>query len=96
MKYRWKEVEDDVQYELRLLIDGVTYVVASVERRYGGYPWVAYVSGFVDQGQTPVEGVCWDDLYEAKQEVLTFIKVWWVTGAFQRLSDTERETWSMC
>ena len=93
MNYKWKEVEADTQHELYLLIDGHKYMVASVERRYDSYPWIAFVSGFIDEGQTPVEGVCWDNLREAKHDVLTFIKVWWVSGAFKRLSPDELDAW---
>lgn len=94
MKYRWKEIEADAQHSLYLLIDGAAYEVAIVEKRYPDMPWTAFVAGFVDAEKTPVEGdVQWDDVHDAKKEVLTYIKVWWVSGAFRRMSEDELEAW---
>jgi hypothetical protein len=93
VNYRWSTNVEGEHYRLLLLIDGHKYEVACVEKSYRDQPWVAFVSGFVDEEQTPVEGVFWEHLHEAKSAVLTFIKVWWVTGAYHRMNDKERESW---
>jgi hypothetical protein len=95
VKYRWKTHTQDEFYRLCLLIDGDTYEVATVEKnRYTNEPdWTAFVTGFVSEEKTPVEGVSWEYLIDAKAAVLNYIKVWWVSGAFQRMDDKERSQW---
>lgn len=98
MKYRWKETDEGMQHKLCLLIDhpvigGRMYEAAYLDRAYTAEHWTAFISGFIDEEQTPVEGVFWEDLHDAKKEVLAYIKVWWVTGTFQRMNEEEREAW---
>jgi hypothetical protein len=98
MKYRWKKTgEDDYdeQWTLYLILDGVKYVFAEIS--WYGYmeKWGVFVSGFANDETVHVEKR-YELLCDAKQEVLDYAKVWWVSGVYQRMNDRERKSWHEC
>lgn len=96
MKYRWKrrgeEEWDDETWRLYLILDGKQYVFA-ILTWYGHIErWDVFVAGFVSEEQVHVEKR-YDLLCDAKRDVMDYAKVWWVTGAMQRMNEDEKRQW---
>ena len=98
MKYRWKKTGEDGHDELwtlYLILDGVKYTFAEVSWYDYVEKWSVFVSGFASDETVHVEKR-YQLLCDAKQEVLDYAKVWWVSGVYQRMNDRERKSWHEC
>jgi hypothetical protein len=98
MKYRWhKRGEDayDERWILYLILDhpeGGGKKYAAVEVKWHGYMERWSVSGFVSEEKVHVEKK-YEMLCDAKEDIMNYMKVWYVSGALQRMSADELESW---
>ena len=95
MKYRWKktgEDEYDERWVLYLILDGVQYPCVEVLWYSDREVWSVFVSGFVCEEKVHIEKH-YELLCDAKADALTYIKVWWVTGEANRMTEGERNAW---
>lgn len=95
MRYRWKQMDKGYTeaYLLYLIVDDAKYEAAEVTWYGNTERWVVFVSGYVCEDKVHVEGTRYELLCDAKRDVMDYMKVWWVTGEFQRLSEHERDNW---
>ena len=98
MKYRWKKTGEDGHDELwtlYLILDGVKYAFAEITWYDYLEKWSVFVSGFASEEAVHVEKR-YQLLCDAKQEVLDYAKVWWVSGVYQRMNAEEKQNWREC
>jgi hypothetical protein len=96
MRYRWKTVRADEYDEARILyliLDEGKYEFADISWYHSVERWTVFVNGFVSEQRLDVEEARYELLSDAKHDVLTYAKVWWVTGAFQRMNEDEKRQW---
>ena len=95
MRYRWKKIDNGhtETWVLFLILDGKKHSAVEVSWHEHVEKWIVFVSGYVSEDTTHVEDTRYDLLCDAKREVMDYMQVWWVSGAFQRLSDKERDNW---
>jgi hypothetical protein len=95
MKYRWKTIradEYDEAHVLYLILDDGKYEFADISWQFDMERWTVFVAGFVSEQRLDVERP-YELLCDAKHDVLTYAKVWWVSGAFQRMNEDEKRQW---
>jgi two-component SAPR family response regulator len=95
MKYRWKKFgEDDYDegHVLYLILDDGKYEFADISWQFDMERWTVFVAGFVSEETLSIEKH-YELLSDAKHDVLTYAKVWWVTGAMQRMNEDEKRQW---
>lgn len=98
MRYRWKKTGEDgydEMYSLYLILDGHKYSFAEVAWNFNIEKWKVFVSGFASEETVHVEKT-YSLLCDAKQEVLDYAKVWFISGAYQRMNADERKSWQEC
>ena len=96
MKYRWKKesnIDSEESWCLYLILDGKKYEFASIDWYPDIEQWDVFVTGYVSEDMTPPEEQKYDLLCNAKNDVLTYAQVWWVSGVFQRMNTDEKEKW---
>ena len=95
MKYRWKKHGEegyDEAYTLNLILDDGKYELGDVTWYTDIERWHVFVSGYVSEDHADVERN-YELLCDAKKELLNYMRVWWVSGAFQRMNDSEKYVW---
>ena len=100
MKYRWKKSEnawDDEVWRLYLILDqpeggDMKYLSAMVTWYEHTETWDVFVVGSVSEEAVDIERT-YELLCDAKEAVMNYMTVWWVTGAMQRMNDDERRQW---
>jgi len=95
MRYRWKKTVDkydDEEWSLYLILDGKKYGFANINWYSDTEEWELFVSGFVCDDVLDIERT-YDLLCDAKEAVMNYMTVWWVTGAMQRMHTEERRQW---
>jgi hypothetical protein len=94
MRYRWAKRgnEWEEMWTLYLILDGKKYGFADVNWYFDMERWGVFVSGFVCEEKAHVERP-YELLCDAKNDVLDYAKVWWVSGALQRMNEDEKRQW---
>jgi hypothetical protein len=94
MKYRWKKRGDepDELWALYLILDGGKYAFAEITWYDYLDKWSVFISGFASEETVHVEKR-YDLLCDAKNDVMDYAKVWFISGVFQRMNDDEKESW---
>ena len=95
MKYRWKkhgEEDWDIAHTLYLILDDAKYGFAEINWYPDIEKWELFVSGFVSDDVLEIERE-YELLSDAKRAAHTYMTVWWVTGAMQRMNDDEKRQW---
>jgi hypothetical protein len=98
MKYRWKKTgEDDYdeRWVLYLILDGVQYSCVEILWYSNIAKWSVFVSGFVCEEKVHIERP-YELLCDAKSDALTYMKVWVVSGVYQRMNADEKQNWHEC
>ena len=94
MKYRWKKRGEDWEemWSLYLILDGHKYPFAEVNWYESMETWTVFVSGYVCEEAVHVEKR-YAYLCDAKADVMDYAKVWWVSGALNRMNEDELRQW---
>lgn len=95
MKYRWKkhgEEDWDIAHTLYLILDDGQYGFAEINWYPDIEKWELFVSGFVSEEALEIERE-YELLSDAKRAAYTYMTVWWVSGAMQRMNDDEKRQW---
>lgn len=95
MNYRWRKTGEgdyDESYLLYLILDGKKYEFADVTWYSNTEKWKVFVSGFVSEEKLEIERT-YELLCDAKEDVLNYAKVWWISGVYQRMDADERRQW---
>lgn len=96
MRYRWKknvDPWDDEVWRLYLILDGKKYPFAILTWYEHTETWDVFIVGYVSEEQVHVERP-YELLCDAKRDVMDYAKVWWVTGAVNRMNADELRWWS--
>lgn len=95
MKYRWKKRGEDgydEQWTLYLILDGKLYPAVEISWYDSIEQWSVFVSGFVCDETVHIEKR-YELLCDAKKDALDYMRVWLVSGVYQRMSADERKSW---
>jgi hypothetical protein len=96
MKYAWKVTgrnEWDETHTLYLILDKKKYPFAEIVRHDSFGKYSLWVNGWVSEETLDIERARYNELKDAKDTAFTYMQVWWVSGAFQRMNDEERKHW---
>jgi hypothetical protein len=96
VKYRWKRRGEDgwdESYLLYLILDGKKYEFADITWQPDLARWAVFVSGYASEETVHVERDEYELLCDAKRDVLDYMKVWFVSGSFQRMNAAEKDSW---
>ena len=96
MRYRWiKRGEDDWDeaHALYLILDGKKYEFGQINWGEVFERWDLFISGFACEETLDIEKERYELLCDAKNILLNYARVWYVTGTFQRMSDDEKKSW---
>lgn len=98
MKYRWKKTGEDgydERWVLYLILDDVQYPCVEI-LWYGNIDkWSVFVSGYVCEEKVHIEKF-YELLCDAKADALNYMKVWFVSGVYQRMNAEEKNAWHEC
>lgn len=95
MKYRWKKTGEagyDEMWRLYLILDDQRYPAVEITWYAHLKKWNVFVSGYVSDEKVHVEQM-YQYLRDAKEDAMNYMKVWWVSGALQRMSAEDRWHW---
>jgi hypothetical protein len=94
MKYRWKKRGEDWEemWSLYLILDGHKYPFAEVNWYESMETWTVFVSGYASEEKVHVEKR-YPYLCDAKNDVMDYAKVWFVSGVYQGMNADELRHW---
>ena len=95
MRYRWKKSTDrwdDDTWNLYLILDGKKHLFAVVTWYEHTEEWEVFIAGFVCEESVHVEKP-YKLLCDAKADVMDYMKVWWISGALNRMNADELRQW---
>jgi len=96
MNYAWKTKgrnEWDETHTLYLRLDKKKYPFAEIVWHDSFEKFTMWINGWVSEETLDIERDRYNELKDAKDTAFTYMQVWWVSGAFQRMNDEERKHW---
>lgn len=96
MNYAWKtngRNEWDETHTLYLILDKKKYSFAEIAWNDTLRNYTLWINAYVSEEALDIERANYSALKDAKDTTFTYMQVWWVSGAFQRMNDDERRHW---
>lgn len=96
MKYAWKAKgrnDWDETHTLYLILDKKKYPFAEIAWYDTLEKFTLWINGYVSEEALDIERDNYPSVKDAKDMALTYMQVWWVSGAPQRMTEDERRHW---